>query len=264
MLDVADNQTLAVNIFRSLCMQDDPCGVTVTTRSVEISGDYPLAPPEEEKTFGQQLEDLFQSSFTRVNDELAKVAGFRPDRRGVYLASMLLGLGISVFLFSTLPLVKPRWLSFTLRPSSRLRSRSEFEWNLERFIQGRKYEDYGLPLAILKEEFEELFMRALAQNPGELDAERRHNPKQLSQFAQRFGKRVWEANSGEYRSRQAAESDALATLKAFARIPRRKDLVPEVDGRYSERLLQKLYKQSTRLLQALGIWEQYEQRTGRP
>ena len=264
MLDVADNQTLAVNIFRSLCPQNTPCSVTVTTRAVEIGGDYPLPQPEEEQTFGQRIEDLFQSSFANVNEELAKVAGFRPDRRGVFFASMLLGLGISVFLFSTLPLVKPRWLSFTLRASSRLRSRSEFEWNLERFIEGRKYEDYGLPLSILKEEFEELFLSALAHNPGELDPEKRYDPKQLGRFAARFGKRVWEADSGEYNSRRAAENDALATLKAFARIPRRKDLVPEVDGRYSERLLQKLYKQSIRLLEGLGIREQYEQRTGRP
>jgi hypothetical protein len=239
MLDVADNRTLVLNLFDSLCadLEQQPCRIHVATGSTPVVGDFP-APVVEEPSERP------------------------PHPRGVYFATVFLALGTAVFLLAALPLVRPRWLSFSLRTPPTMRSRSEFEWNLERMLEGGRESDYALPLAILKDEFEDLFMGALAKHPGELHPDTRSEPEQLRRFAERFAARV--APRGTDSERRALAARALSTLRALAEVPSRNNLVPEVDERYSERLFRRLYSDTSALLGQLGLWEEYERRAGQP
>jgi len=257
MLDTADNRTLAMNVVRYLCEGHEPCRLHVAVTDAPVYGTVTAVPEE-----ADGLGDVFADRFSRVNELLQGISNYRPSPRGVYLASVFLGVGVAVFLFSALPLAKPRWLEFSLRRERGVRSRSEFEWNLERLLRQGRDGDYALPLAILKDEFEELFLRPLARDPGELELEQRYQPEQMRAFAARYASRTLpDAGSG---AKRAAAGKCLATLELLASLPSRTSLVPEVDARYSERLFKRVYGETHTLLRGLGILEQYERRTGRP
>lgn len=259
MLDMADNRTLANNIFRHLCEAREPCRIHLITRDTGISGQYPVALPLPP---GQGPDQTLAETLQEVNDTLGKVSQFKPDPVGVHWASIFLSLGVTFMLLVALPLSRPEWLQFSLIPSKRTRSRSEFEWNLERLLDGGRDGDYALPLAILKQEFEDLFFSALAKNPGELDPDAWYEPIQLEVFAKRFAASV--AKGKGRAAARSASARALSALRNLATLPSRKGLVPEVDARYSERTFKKVYGELRGLLRDLGLWEQYEQRTGRP
>jgi hypothetical protein len=265
MREVGDNARLASNLVDALCGGRDECELAVVSgergrvRGAGVSRREARRAPPPAEALAQQM----QRSARRLNTALEELAHLRPDRRGVYFAGVFLALGVAVFLFSALPLGRPRWLAFSLRLAGGVRSRSEFEWNLERLLEGGRNDDFGLPLAILKDEFEEVFLGALAQHPSELMVERRYDAGQMLRFARRFAERVTGGEGGP-REREEAAARALATLRAMARIPSRNSLVPEVDGRYSERLLRRLYGEARGLLGELGVLDRYERRAGRP
>jgi hypothetical protein len=259
MFELPDNRTLALNLVRRLCEGREPCTVRLVTGATPLVGDFPEPPREDRLRRGQEL---FDESFELVNERLDRLRLARPSPRGVYVASLLFALGVAAFLFSALPLSPPKWLTFSLRGPKGARSRSEFEWNLERLLRDGAEGDYALPLSILKDEFEELFFGALARDPSELAENQRYQPEQLQRFASRFAAKAFpEASRG--RQREATQR-ALETLTLLASIPPRTSLVPEVDARYSERLFRRVFAETRRLLVEIGLFGRYEQRTHRP
>jgi hypothetical protein len=260
MLEVMDNRALVANLFNALCEGIEDCRPVLATGRSSLGGHVFIESSGSD--FMGSLGELFVDSFEAVNDFLGGLSEFRPNPDGIFAASVLLGIGVAVFLFSAMPPVPPRWLSFTFRPMEEMRSRSEFEWQLERLQQAGREADFALPSAILKDEFEDLFMGELSRHVGEMALERRYDPDQLERFAQRFAGRV--AGDDSVADRRAAVARARAILNEMAEVPSRKNLVPDVDARYSEGTFRRLYLGARGLLKELGIWERYEQRTGGP
>lgn len=260
MLDMADNRTLVNNIFRHLCEELEPCTVHIVTTQTEISGDFP-GPPLDLSQDEVETDDLAER-LAEVNALLGRFADFTPNPAGVHWAAVFLSLGVSLFLMLALPITRPDWLQFSLTADKRQKSRSEFEWNLERILDEGKTGDYSLPLAILREEFERLVLPKLAKNPGELDEEVRYEPESLERFAHRFADAVAKLNKNT--RKRASALKAHNTLKLIAVLPERNSLVPEVDARYSERTFRRAFVAVRAMIRDLGIWEEYEQRTGRP
>ena len=261
MLDMADNRTLVNNIFRYLCEDLEPCTVHLASGDTVIFGDYPGEPIpdlEEPQPIGQRID----GSLANLNDAITRLAKFRPNPIGVHWAAVFLSLGVTLFLMLVLPLNRPRWLRFRLTPAKETRSRSEFEWNLERLVQRGSDGDFALPLAILKDELEGMILAALARSPGEIEPDELYDPDQMDRVARRFAHRV-AADLGET-ARRAAAARMLGALRFMATIPNRNNLVPEVHARYSERTFRRAYAELRALIRELGLWEEYEQRTGRP
>ena len=122
--------------------------------------------------------------------------------------------------------------------------------------------DYARPLAILKDELEDLVLPALARNQGELRLEQRYQPEQMRVFAQRYAAKAMASEPGAVQ--ENARARCLETLQLLAALPSRSSLVPEVGARYSERLFRRVYGETRALITGLGLFEQYERRTGRP
>jgi len=260
MLDMADNRTLVNNIFRHLCEELEPCTVHIVTADTTVSGDFP-GPPLDLPQDDLETDDLAEQ-LAEVNAILGRFSEFTPNPAGVHWAAVFLSLGVSLFLMLALPITRPDWLQFSLTADKSQKSRSEFEWNLERILNEGKTGDYSLPLAILKEEFERLVLQRLAKNPGELDDEVRYEPQNLELFSRRFADAVAKLNN--HTPKRASALKAHNALKLIAVLPERNSLVPEVDARYSERTFRRAFVAVRSMIRDLGIWEEYEQRTGRP
>ncbi|MBN1945910.1 MAG: DUF4350 domain-containing protein [Bradymonadales bacterium] len=261
MLEVADSRRLVGNLFEALCSGLPRCSPRILTGQVRFEGQY-RGQMEEPGEGEWSVTDRLRGFLGAIGATIEELPGYRPDSRGVYYTSLVLALGIMVFLFTLLPLSRPGWLSFTFRLPRMARCRSEYEQNLLRHLREVRGGDLGLPLAILKEEFEDLFYGQLGREGLELDAGVSRKPEELRRIARWYGERV---ASGASRSRRrAVEKRALATLEAVSRVTGREMLVPQVKRRHSRRLFLRLYRDTSRLLHELGVDEEYERRTGQP
>jgi len=255
MLPLADNRQFASNALGYLCESStSPCTVSVFVGEFETSGTYG---DETETRPGVEL----QENLEKLNEYVRQLDDFVPERRLLRVMTLLLLLGLVLFGLTVFPFQPARFLGIRFRPPQRLLPASEFERNLQDFGSGH-VTNHALPVAILRDEFERLFLPALydGENEEVPDREARYRPYKVKETAERFADRTSDGDETRWRTRQR---QATQIMKSFARVPARSQIFINPGPRWNAKELRQLHRDCLDALSALGLLEDYEQRTRR-
>ena len=248
MLAVADNAILAENTVEYLCEGRTECRAQLIVGSFEQTGNYVSGDETQNQALADRIEDW--------NEALEQVMENLPASQLLYYLGILLAAGLSLYLAAVFPVRKSREYShyITDAGSEVADPQAEFDWNLSRFGGGGRETNYALPLAILKEMFEEMFLEKLGR--WENDEKERADVQTLG---------------AEYRRQYLAdvdpqladqiESEVVDLLATFAQIPTRHRVFLDSDAYFSERDLIKIYRRTKDVLRHMGLEEEYERRT---
>lgn len=259
MLPLADNRTFVGNALAYLCSgREGACEADLLVGGFATTGHYGEPEPSE-RAPAMALQDAMK----KANELAQRLESFIPERRLMRVMTVLLTLGLVLFGLTVFPFSAARFLAIRFRPPARLLPESEFERNLREF--GSTEANFALPLAILRDEFERLFLREVYRgaqdgDEGIPDFERRYRPSAIEECAERYAGCVATAGTAEWRSRRR---QAQRLMQAFARVPARSQIFIDPGRRWSERDLLQLHGDCLDALEALGVREEYEQRTRR-
>jgi|GEM_PF-2152447 len=249
MLQVGDNAQFVRNTLKYLCAERKPCRAILLVEDFEQFGTYRSGAAEasaEMSAWSRWLKEL--------NDSLSRMMRDLAVTRLLYYLALLLAAGLALYLAAVFRLRAGRPYSEYIRKSgdTALAPQGEFDWNLARFGRGGRETNYALALAILKEQFEELFLDALGKWP--LPADERPTVGVLAnEYRRRFLRDV--ANPDR------AERQVRELLATYARIPTRHRVFLDSDAYFSERDLIKIYRQTRDILRQMGLEKEYERRT---
>ena len=247
MLEVADNQKLAQNALQYLCEGISPCSPKLLVGEIEQSGTFQSSDAPE--TTLAWLAEAFNESVARLQAEI-------PSSPLLFYLAIILSGGLALYLGTI----------FSVRDSRRYSEyideaiedvpapQSEFEWNVSRFGANRRETNFALPLSILKEIFEELFLKELGhweQRPGERPS--------VIHLARRFRNDYLQQKPP--RERDRIEREVRDVLATYAKIPTRHRVFLDSDAYFSDRDLIKLYRRTMRILELMDLEEEYERRT---
>ncbi|MFP4598693.1 MAG: DUF4350 domain-containing protein [Persicimonas sp.] len=249
MLSVADNGLLAQNALAYLCASRQPCSVRLVVRDFEQYGRYESKDPDDGS-------DEFSGQIEALNDIISDFMEEMPAARLLYYLGILLSAGLALYLAAIFRLRPSRPYSRYIAgtTSDVPEPQSEFDWNLSRFGSGGRDTNYALPLAILKEVFEELFLSDLGCWQAASDA--RPGVQKLGEIFAR--KHLTGHAPGEA---ERIEAEVVDLLASYARIPTRHRVFLDSDAYFSERDLINIYRRTRRILQMMGLEEEYERRT---
>lgn len=251
MLPVADNERLVTNTLAYLCAEQSPCRVTLLVRTWQESGSYRIEDEEE------SVSSSLARSAEHINEVLRDLMDDLPTQDLLYYLSILLVAGLAAYLATVFPLRSARAYSRYVADTmeSVPTPQTEFDWNLARFGQARGDVNFILPMAILKEVFEELFLKELGLWPSRSGA--RPDIEELGEvFARRFLEKM---PPGKQKKLKAEVVEVLAT---FAQIPTRHRVFLDSDDFFGEREMLSTYTRAQRILKIMGLEEEYERRTG--
>lgn len=249
MLAVADNRQLASNLLAYACADQQPCQATLLVRDFDQFGRYEKQSADDDDDLSELVDGF--------NDKLDQWMQALPTRRLFYYLGILLAAGLALYLAAVFPVRASRPYSLYIKRGTEgiPQPQSEFDWNLSRFGSGGRETNYALPLAILKEVFEELFLRKL----GYWEVAPVDRPS-ISELAREFrlncAPHVTDAEA------QGLEAEVGELLATFARIPTRHRVFLDSDAYFSERDLIRIYRRAMRVMKAMGLEEAYERRTG--
>lgn len=248
MLAVADNAILAENTIEYLCAGRSECRAQLIVGSFAQSGNYVSGDESQNQALSERIEDW--------NEALDKVMRNLPASQLLYYLGILLAAGLSLYLAAVFPVRKSREYShyITDAGSEVADPQAEFDWNLSRFGGGGRETNYALPLAILKEMFEEMFLEKL----GRWD-----NDEKQKADVQTLGaeyRRQYLADVDPQLANQI-EAEVVDLLATFAQIPTRHRVFLDSDAYFSERDLIKIYRRTKDVLRHMGLEEEYERRT---
>lgn len=252
MLPMADNRAFVGNALDYLCEgRAQPCQADLLVGDFGTRGSYGDAP-------ATRPEMALQGGMEKLNELARKLESFVPERRLMRVMTLLLTVGLVLFGLTVFPFGPARFLGIRFRPPARLLPSSEFERNLREFSKANA--NFALPLAILRDEFERLFLREVYADSGESapDIERRYRPSVIEETAERYAARMGVAGSPGWRQRRR---QAQRLMQTFARVPARSQIFIEPGRRWSERDLIQLHGECLEVLESLGLREEYEQRT---
>ncbi len=246
MLQVADNRRLAANALQYLCEDTDPCKPGLYVERFEQTGRY--RPPGA----GDSLSEMAES----FNETVASLQEEVPSSPLLYYLAVILAGGLVLYLATIFSIRRARPYSEYIDDAigEVPAPKSEFEWNVSRFGASRRETNFALPLAILKEIFEELFLSELgywSQKPGE----RPSIPEMARAFREQY------LDDRPEHERDELEREVRDILANFARIPTRHRVFLDSDAYFSDRDLIKLYRRAMRILKIMGLEEEYERRT---
>lgn len=256
MLKVRDNGVFVANALEYLCRDADPCSPKLLVGDFELTGEYAPQNTPDDDVFDQIGESLDQ-----INEALEKLDDYVPPYNAVYYASLLLMGGVVVFLITIFPARRAPQVEPESGPPEGVQPLSEFEWNLKRYDRPGFQGNYVLPVAILKTEFERLFLRELAEGervPEEGEASRKAF---LRRMAQRYADRKADQDGGGPGDRVRVYKQTLGLLETLAQIPPRHRLFLDSEATFSERDMMKLHAQSRAILETLDVADEYDRRT---
>ena len=156
MIEAADNRRLARNTLDYLCRNaPEDCSVRLLVGQFAQSGAYRTEEEQPESPLAEHVAD--------VNAWIERMQKAIPSTPLLYYLAVLLAAGMGVYLTAALSLIAPKAYSEYIDEALEdvPDPQSEFEWNLARFEDGGRDTNYALPLSILKEIFEELFLREM-------------------------------------------------------------------------------------------------------
>lgn len=246
MLGVADNAAFVRNTLDYICENQRPCMIQLLVGEFESEGRYSTA------LFGDgDVSDGIES----FNAFLQRLMEQVLIEELLFYLSVLLALGLGAYLASVFPLRSTRPYSayvtdfFSQIPSPQ----SEFDWNLARFASTNRTSNFALPMSILKEIFEELFLRELGLWPSTS-----HNRPDIEALADMFEKRYLQKHD----PKQAAmmRKETLELLGSMASIPPRNRVFLDSDAHFSHADLLRTYRKAMQTLKLMGLQDEYKRR----
>lgn len=256
MLSVRDNRRFLENALNYLCLRADPCKPYLLVGDAELTGRY-----VSKNSRDDSMSDALSESLTSFNRLLEDLAATVPHREALYYVSLLLMVGLVVFMMTVFSWRRSPDVAPDVGPPPHIRPLSEFEWNLLRFNRGGFQANYALPMSILKTEFERLFYTALGDGEAVPAPDDPMRPAFLKRMAQRYVERHEGSLKGRARARSYKR--VLQLLVMFSRIPPRHRLFLDSEAYFNEREMLKIYARSRAILDAMGLGQDYERRTDR-
>ncbi len=249
MLKMMDNKVFAENALRYNCERaierTQKCRVHLLTKRFEQKGTY-----RPNQSRNNSL-DGFIADFNRVVKESAQDV----NKDFLFFFSLMLIIGLGVYLISVLPLIETRNYSkyVTDFAAALPWPQSEFDWNMSRFAANESLQSDILPMAILKEIFEEIFLDELGYWPSA--TEERPN---LNGLCSEFSKRFLQNDSSQGRAR--IEKKLIELLTVFATTPPRHRVFLENDTEIFKGDLEKYHRSTIEIIKIMGRLNDYEQR----
>ena len=248
MLPAADNQRFAENIWTYLCADVEQCRAWLLVGEFATTGAFSDDPASGAQDFRQRVEEFNQ----RLQEVFEELAG----SQFLFFLGLFLALGSLAYLAVVFP-----WRQFAALSRYIDRHRedlsppaTEFDWNVARFSNPDGSINYTLPMAIMKESFDELFLGAFGLWPSEPQ-----DRPSMSQLARRFEERYLRGQTPQLRKERRREVESL--LADLNGVPDRHHVFLESDQSFSARDLRKLHRRILRVLKWMGLEESYERRT---
>ncbi len=250
MLPVADNRQFAANIWSYLCEDVEECRAWGLIHTFESEGAY-----GEESTDADPHRDI-QERVDAFNERVREAFEELPGTELLYLIGIFLVFGTVAYATTVFPWRRSRRLSeYIERHRDEVSPPlTEFDWNLERFANPDGRINYALPVAVLKESFEELFLDQFGLWPSKPG---KRPP--VSELARRFDERYLRGQPPQKRKRRRREVEHL--LVRLTAIPSRHRVFLESDEHFSARDMMRLHRRIQRVLSWMGLQESYERRT---
>ncbi len=246
MLGIADNAVLAQNSLEYICRNERPCRVHF------FVGDFANVGTYKGLDDGVNLDE----SVGTINRFLSKFMDALPGHELLFYLSLLLGIGMAAYLCTVFPLKRMRAYSAFVddfyRPIPE--PQSEFDWNLSRFGTPNRRLNYALPLSILKELFEELFLTDLELWPSEPGS--RPNIEAMTDL---FDEKHLRGESET--ERRKARTDLLQLLVELTAIPPRNRVFLDSDAHFGAADLLRLNRRVLETLKRMGLDDEYKRRT---
>ena len=250
MLLIGDNGTFWRNALRYVCANQSPCRLHMVVGDFDQQGSW----GREDELLGDR--EAILENVRAFNESLSELMARVPAEQLFYYLSILLAIGLGIYLYTIFPMRRTRPYSAYLSDAraSVHPPQSEFDWNLARFAHGASSMNYALPVSILKEIFEELFLKEM----GCWEQGMEQRPK-IPEIGEQFATRYLELHSpDEVKKLRAQLVELLAT---FAGVPTRHRVFLDSDTYFSERDLIKIHTKSLEILAIMGLKEAYERRT---
>lgn len=247
MMGVADNAVLAANALDYLCKQQRPCRIRLFHGDFGTVGSY--------RRNGFDSANLDQG-IGSVNSFIEKMLAEIPGQELLYYLAILLSIGFAAYLMTIFPLRRMRAYSAYVHDFYRSipEPQSEFDWNLARFGSPNRSLNYALPLSILKEVFEEIFLDALGLWPSEPGA--RPNIASMAQmYDQKYLKQLPDAE------RRKIHGEVLQLLVELTAIPPRNRVFLDGDMHFGSADLLRLHRRVLETLNRMGLDDEFTRRT---
>ncbi len=243
MLSLEDNRLFAINTLRYLCDNQHPCPIDLYV------GDFPQSGTFQDKQRTRQRQRL-REAFTNLNQLIAATTHWLPEQRFLRAVLLLLTVGLLLLGFAIFPMVPPRFLTLIIKAPDRFIPRSDFERNMHLFSSTATAPTYALPLAILRDDFENDFLRRLYPGTPIPDTEARYRPAVMAEIAQRYANLVAANDPLAWKHRRA---QALRLLRDFARLPNRVHFFAQPRGRWTKNDLLRLHRSCQEMRASLGM-----------
>lgn len=254
MVLMADNDKLLRNSLAYICQeQPQGCQIHMVVGDFEQVGSFGR---DESRNLLGLSKDLVED-VTSLNETISKAMKELPTQQLFYYLSILLVAGLAVYLYTIFPVRKTRPYSAYLSDQREAiaHPQSEFDWNLSRFMHGSASMNYALPVAILKELFEELFLKEL----GLWERVEQEARPTVTELGALFRERYLSNWSPE--EALAQEQEVIELLAQLARVPTRHRVFMDSEVYFSERDLLKVHDRSLRVLELMGLKDHYDRRT---
>ena len=254
MILLADNDTFVRNALAYLCKgAAASCTVHVAAGDFAQRGSFGR---DEQKNLLGMSKDLLES-VDSFNSTIAQAMRGLPTAKLFYFLGIFLVAGLGVYLYTIFPIRQTRLYSAYLSDTQQeiAAPQSEYDWNISRFMTAGPQSNYLLPVSILKELFESLFLEGIdhaqavegGQRPDIVALSERYKQMYLQDYPQPEAERLRE--------------QALATLATLARVPTRHRVFLEGDLHFTERELLDLHDRVLNILEHMGKKDDYERRT---
>ena len=246
MLGQGDNRAFAMNTLRYLCADLPDCQVELYVGGFESRGAF-AGKGEEEAA--PTLQEKVLEKLDSFNDILSSLDEMVPERRVLRAIAMVLAVGLALFCLTVFPMRRPRFLGIRFRPEQRSLPRSVFERNIAAFRKGGAL-NYALPVALLRDEFEYRFIRALHPDGAGPRGVACYLPGTIRDLAKRFEQKV----SQRHPERSGGwEQRIISLMRQFARAPMKSQVFVDTEVMWSDKALLELYHESIVILGMLGV-----------
>lgn len=248
MLPAADNERFANNARDYLCEGVQSCRIWLVAGDFEEQGVFDGDEGDQDKGLAERVDALNE----RLRQAFEELAG----SQFLFVLAIFLALGLVAYLAVVFPWRRFKPLSHYIdRHRQELSPPStEFDWNVDRFTDADGSMNYMLPMAILRESFDEVFLDAFGLWPS-----RPEDRPSMSQLARRFEERYLRGHGPQVRKERRREVEKL--LGDLNGIPRRHHVFLESEQSYSARDLRRLYRRVKRVIKWMGLEESYERRS---
>lgn len=242
-LPLDDNARFAENAMKYICRDRFPCKVTLLRKTFSQVGTYRSDDP---------LNGGMDEIAERVNEVLEQLAE-DVGTEFLYFLSLFLLVGLGVYLVAILPIVESRKYSGYISDfiGSVPSPQSEFDWNMSRFSTALPATQDVLPMSILKQIFEEIFLAELGLWPSKSE-ERPKIEKLVSMFSERY---LVGVDAG------LVTRDLTELLAVFATTPSRHRVFLENETDLQRGDLLKYHRTAIEILTIMGKKDEYDRRT---